>query len=95
MIQAAVSTIKSLIQGRAFAYNRVFDRKNQHTHDVLKDLAKFCRAHDTTFHPDPRVHATLEGRREVWLRIQEHLSLDIEEIYELHRVKDLPKGRQT
>lgn len=43
--------------------------------NVLIDLAKFCRASDSCFHPDPRIHAALEGRREVWLRIQNHLNL--------------------
>lgn len=38
---------------------------------VLTDLASFCRAHDTTFHTDERTHAMLEGRREVFLRIQQ------------------------
>lgn len=47
---------------------------------VLADLARFCRADQTTFHPDPRVHALMEGRREVWLRIKEHLDLDLEDL---------------
>ncbi len=94
MIQATTDAFKRLIQGRAFAYNRVFDAKNQHVYEVLNDLARFCRAHETTFHPDPRVHAALEGRREVWLRIQEYLQLDIEEIYKLHRVKEIPAGEK-
>lgn len=50
---------------------------------VLLDLAKFCRANDTTFHLDPRVHAALEGRREVFLRIVHHLKLPSEELYKL------------
>ena len=45
---------------------------------VLADLARFCRADQTTFHPDPCVHALMEGRREVWLRIKEYLDLDLE-----------------
>lgn len=43
---------------------------------VLGDLRDFCRARETTFDPDPRIHALLEGRREVWLRIANHLSID-------------------
>jgi len=50
---------------------------------VLADLAKFCRAHETTFHPDPRIHAMLEGRREVWLRLQNHLQLTDDELWAL------------
>ena len=48
--------------------------------EVLADLARFCRADQTTFHPDPRVHALMEGRREVWLRIKEYLDLSPEDL---------------
>lgn len=51
--------------------------------DVLRDLAKFCRANESAFDPDPRIHAALEGRREVWLRIQAHLNLTPAQLYEL------------
>jgi len=54
---------------------------------VLIDLAKFCRANDTCFHTDPRIHAALEGRREVWLRIQQHLGLSREELFALYTGK--------
>ena len=50
---------------------------------MLTDLATFCRAHDTTFHVDERTHAMLEGRREVFLRIQRHLKLTEEELWSL------------
>lgn len=91
MIRAGAEALKRYIQGRSYAYNQVFDRKNRYTEDVLKDLAHFCRAHTSTFHPDPRIHAALEGRREVWLKIQEMLQLDIEEIYQIHKIKELEK----
>lgn len=48
--------------------------------DVLEDLAKFCRASETCFHEDQRKHAILEGRREVWLRIQNHIGLTPEQL---------------
>lgn len=51
---------------------------------VLEDLAKFCRANETCFHPDPRLHAVAEGRREVWLRIQQHLNLTPEQLVQLY-----------
>ena len=88
MLLEKVKSFRDALRGRIFAYNRVFDPKNQYTHDVLRDLAKFCRAHTTAFHPDARVHAVLEGRREVWLRIQQHLQLTEDEIYNLHVVKE-------
>lgn len=78
-------------------YNKIFSRrlawqrlllrdKDSLTPDaeiVLKDLARFCRAHRSTAvysqvrgTLDPLASARLDGRREVWLRIVEHLHLD-------------------
>jgi len=54
---------------------------------VMKDLAKFCRAKESTFHPDPRAHALAEGRREVYLRIMEHLELSVEDLYGIYTGK--------
>lgn len=51
---------------------------------VLVDLAKFCRADQSCFHEDPRLHAVLEGRREVFLRIQQHLNLTPEQLYAIY-----------
>lgn len=42
---------------------------------VLGDMRDFCRAAQSTFDPDPRTHALLEGRREVWLRLIGHLHI--------------------
>lgn len=47
---------------------------------VLRDLARFCRADETTFHIDARTSSLLEGRREVWLRIMKHLNLTPDEM---------------
>lgn len=52
--------------------------------EVLTDLARFCRADQSCFHPDPRVHAVLEGRREVWLRIQQNLQLTDEQLAQIY-----------
>jgi len=51
---------------------------------VLIDLAGFCRANETCFNADPRLHAVLEGRREVWLRIANHLNLTTDQLYALY-----------
>jgi hypothetical protein len=68
---------------RRTAYVHTF-RVNAFGPEVLQDLAKFCRAHETTFHPDARAHAVAEGRREVWLRIQKHLQLTDDELFSLY-----------
>lgn len=51
-----------------FAYRKTFTGK--YGQIVAEDLARFCRDKESTFHPDARVHALGEGRREVWLRIE-------------------------
>ena len=58
---------------------------------VLRDLEKFCRANETCFHADPRQHAVLEGRREVWLRIQAHLNLGPEDLFQLFSGRDVTR----
>lgn len=89
MSQKRKSEFTRELQSKRLAYNRVFDKANVYTEEVLKDLAKFCRAHQTAFHADARMHAVLEGRREVWLRIQEFLNLPIEELYNLRVVAEI------
>ncbi len=65
---------------RAEHYQAVFhgegDEPTYHGEKVLADLARFCRANESTYHSDPRAHALLEGRREVFLRICEFLKID-------------------
>lgn len=75
--------LRNFVFGRQRAYLETFDTKSQMNQKVLSDLAKFCRANESTYHPDPRIHAVLEGRREVWLRIQNHLKLDSESLWKL------------
>ena len=38
---------------------------------VLADLRRFCRADRSTWSEDQRHHARFEGRREVWLHIDD------------------------
>lgn len=59
--------------------------------EVLKDLAKFCRARETTFLPDGRAHCVLEGRREVWLRITNHLGLTEEQLMDIYSGMERPQ----
>jgi hypothetical protein len=63
---------------------------------VLADLCTFCRGVESCWDPDPRKHALAEGRREVWLRIQNTLRLSPEQLYVLHSGgKFLPRDDQT
>jgi len=73
---------RDFISRRRTAYVKTFT--GPMADEVLEDLARFCRANDTTFHADPRLHAVLEGRREVWLRIARHLNLTDEQLWAMH-----------
>lgn len=87
---SVIETARNFLFRRQFVYQQVFNRDNVYLTELLEDLAKFCRAHETTFHPDPRVNSVLEGRREVWLRIQNHLNLTQEELWKIHSAKKGP-----
>lgn len=64
---------------------------------VLIDLASFCRAAETTFHPtqDARVQAMLEGRRQVWLRIEQHLRLNQDQLFALYSGQNFNIAEET
>lgn len=50
---------------------------------VLVDLRTWCRANESTFDIDARVHALREGRRETLLRIQAYLNLSDTDLMKL------------
>lgn len=85
MASELIDKVKGFLFGRQRAYQTTFI--NPIGEQVLADLAKFCRAHETTFHPDPNVAHRLDGRREVWLRIQQHLNLSQEDLWHLYNGK--------
>lgn len=77
-----IEKLMRFLSRRRTAYMHTFN--NPFGQEVLEDLARFCRAHESTFHVDPRAHAVAEGRREVWLRIAKHLNLNEEQIWQLY-----------
>lgn len=74
-----VDQVIGYLRARAHAYRVTF--VGPKADEVLADLAKFCRATESTFHVDSRAHAVAEGRREVWLRIQHHLKLSDDDLW--------------
>jgi hypothetical protein len=84
MIAELVEKVKRFLAGRKGAYCRVFIKESQDVQTVLSDLARFCRAYESTFHPEHSVSDRLDGRREVWLRIEQHINLTSDELYELY-----------
>jgi len=55
---------------------------------VLADLAEFCFATRTTASASPDDLPILEGRRQVWLRIQQFLNLEEAKVRALKSVHD-------
>lgn len=79
----AIEETKVMLQAKGESYRRLLggtpmegDREK-----VMLDLAKFCRAYESTFDANQRIHAVLEGRREVWLRIADFLNLDRDALF--------------
>ena len=74
-----IDRIRDFLTTRAQAYKRTF--RGASGERVLNDLAHFCRAHSSTFNPDPRMEGILQGRREVWLRIAAHMNMTEKELW--------------
>lgn len=81
MLPELKDKLRALFSARQQQYRQTFS--GPVAEEVLRDLAQFCRANTSTFHEDARLHAVAEGRREVWLRIQQHLRLSPDELWRL------------
>lgn len=68
----------------AQAYRAVFEPQTEDHRIVKEDLAMYCRANESEFDPDERIHAFKSGRRDVWIRIQQHLHLSDEALFDLY-----------
>lgn len=74
---------KTLLSRRASAYKQTF-KSGESAKFVLADLAKFCHANSTTHVVgDTHGSAQLEGRRQVYLRIQQLAGLSDEDLQTL------------
>ena len=82
VIREWVEKLRIALGERRYAYQKTFQGPLAET--VLRDLARFCRAHESTFHEDARAHAVAEGRREVWLRIANHLNLPPDRLWAIY-----------
>lgn len=73
------------LQDRKKAYQLTFDLSQPANEFVMEDLARFCRANESCLVPgDHDRTIALEARREVWLRIQQHLGLTTEQLFSLY-----------
>lgn len=85
----AVGKAQEFVTQRKAAYHRTFYGTGVDGQAVLADLANFCRAHASTFDGNPSIANRLDGRREVWLRIQQHLQLSDQQLWTLFRIPKL------
>lgn len=83
-----VKQAQDILVARQLAYSQTFAEDNQAAQRVLRDLAKFCRAHKSTFDPDPRIAAMLDGRREVFLRILKYTQLSTTDLFKTQGVPE-------
>jgi hypothetical protein len=81
-IFASVEKAKRFLFARRYSYRQIFSGPPGEA--VLRDLAVFCRAGESTFHDNERVQSKLDGRREVFLRISAHLNLTEAQLWELY-----------
>lgn len=88
----AIRAALNFFKDRKRAYQMVFS--GPAGAEVLEDMATFCRANKTCVVPgDPDLTKHLEGRREAFLRIQEHLCWTPEQM--LHFYTNLDKQKET
>lgn len=82
-VNAIDEATQSALETRRQAYTRLFSGAGDvaDADIVVQDLMKFCRLATTTFHPDPRISAMLDGRREVALRVLDHTQLDFTQLF--------------
>lgn len=93
LVDRAVENMRRAINARrAMHYRACFTgddgKVSLHGEKMLADLNRFCRGNASTFDPDPRIHALIEGRREVLLRIIGFLNVDSAELARFVEVKD-------
>ncbi len=71
----------ALQRAYALVFGRTSEERDTAVAIVLRDLATEGFAHHSTFDPDPRTHARNEGRRDIWLRIQELRNISTDELW--------------
>jgi hypothetical protein len=93
-LQKSRDATLTFLRDRKTAYKLLFKTMaNPASRIVLEDLARFCRANESCIIPgDHDRSMLLEGRREVWLRIQQHLNLTTEELFALYTAKGANNG---
>jgi hypothetical protein len=89
-----LSKLLAFLGQRSAAYRTLFNPNTPWGKAVLADLANFCRASASTWDDNPSKRDVLIGRREVWLRIQDHLRLTPEQLAEIFSVPTTPNQEE-
>jgi hypothetical protein len=82
---------RNFMEARRLAYAAVFVHGGSTPEQrelVRRDLKKFCRAEVSTYATDARDHAMLEGRRDTWLRIENHATKSLDELLAIYNPKE-------
>lgn len=76
--------LEGFLRRRQEAYRRVFigSAATEDVQIVMDDLRTFTRGDVTTFHENERISTLLQGRQEVWLRINDHTRLSFDALFE-------------
>jgi hypothetical protein len=83
--EEVIARKQAKLRARRDSYRRLFaGNAMPDDHDiVLADLKRFCRGSQTPWDADPRVHALLTGRFEVYNRIVNHLNMSFDDLWEM------------
>lgn len=88
----AVETRKlAFLEGRRLAYVATLIHGNatpEQRKRVVDDIKRFARGDNTVFHENDRIHALLTGRQEVFVRINDHLTMTLDQLVDKY---DPPK----
>lgn len=77
---------------RKKSYQQLFGVNGALGTEAMKDLARYCYATKSCAVPNHDLTLVLSGRREVWLRICEHLHLEPEELASIYGAVTVDKG---
>jgi len=80
----AVQRTIDFLGWRKRAFQLRFPKAERREDVVLRDLARFCHINEECPYSDPYKIGEWLGRRAVFLRIQRHLCLSPEELFELY-----------
>ena len=81
MLPELKDKLRSIFSTRQRQYKQTFS--GPVAEEVLRDLARFCRANKSVFNESQRATDIAIGRNEVWLRIANHLNLTPDELWRL------------